>query len=136
MATAHPPLPKLFIGAVDLYKNPRAQMYRSAQGWENISANEMLRRVAALSQALVDLGLQPGDRVGLFAPNCPEWHIADFAVQGSGAVIVPIYFNESPVRLVYILNDSGARIVFVSGESEARKLLACSDRTPAVEHVI
>ena len=136
MATEHSPLPKLFIDAVDLYKNPRAQMYRSAQGWESISANEMLRRVAALSQALVDLGLQPGDRVGLFAPNCPEWHIADFAVQGIGAVIVPVYFNESPDRLAYILNDSGARIVFVSGEPEARKLLACSDRIPAVEHVI
>jgi long-chain acyl-CoA synthetase len=136
MATEHSPLPKLFIDAVDLYKNPRAQMYRSAQGWENISANEMLRRVAALSQALVDLGLQPGDRVGLFAPNCPEWHIADFAVQGIGAVIVPVYFNESPDRLAYILNDSGARIVFVSGEPETRKLLACSDRIPAVEHVI
>jgi long-chain acyl-CoA synthetase len=136
MATEHSPLPKLFIDAVDLYKNPRAQIFRSAQGWENISANEMLRRVAALSQALVDLGLRPGDRVGLFAPNCPEWHIADFAVQGIGAVIVPVYFNESPDRLAYILNDSGARIVFVSGEPEARKLLACSDRIPAVEHVI
>lgn len=136
MATEHSPLPKLFIDAVDLYKNPRAQMHRSAQGWENISANEMLRRVAALSQALVDLGLQPGDRVGLFAPNCPEWHIADFAAQGIGAVIVPVYFNESPDRLAYILNDSGARIVFASGEPEARKLLACSDRIPAVEHVI
>jgi long-chain acyl-CoA synthetase len=136
MATEHSPLPKLFIDAVDLYKNPRAQIYRSAQGWENISANEMLRRVAALSQALVDLGLQPGDRVGLFAPNCPEWHIADFAVQGIGAVIVPVYFNESPDRLAYILNDSGARIVFVSGEPEARKFLACSDRIPEVEHVI
>jgi long-chain acyl-CoA synthetase len=136
MATEHPPLPKLFLDAVDLYKNPRAQMYRSAQGWENISANEMLRRVAALSQAFVDLGVQPGDRLGLFAPNCPEWHIADFAAQGIGAVVVPVYFNESPDRLIYILNDSGAGIVFVSGEAEARKLLACSDRIPAVEHVI
>ena len=119
-----------------VYKNPRAQLYRTADGWEAISANEMLRRVAALSNALVDLGVQPGDRVGIFAPNCPEWHIADFAVQGIGAVVVPVYFNESPDRLVYILNDSGAKVVFACGESQGRKIAECRDRLPALEHMI
>ena len=136
MASEHLSLPKIFIDAVDRFKNPRAQLYRSADGWEPISANEMLRRVAALSQALVDLGLQPGDRVGLFAPNCPEWHIADFAAQGIGAVIVPVYFNESPDRLAYILNDSAAKIVFACGESQGRKIAECRDRLPALEHMI
>src|ERR1700722_18130978 len=136
MATDHPPLPKLFLDAVDRFKNPRAQMYRAADGWEAVSANEMLRRVAALSNALVDLGVQRGDRVGIFAPNCPEWHIADFAAQGIGAVVVPVYFNESPDRLVYILNDSGAKVVFACGESQGRKIADCRDRLPALEHVI
>jgi len=136
MATEYPALTKLFLDAVDLYKQPRAQMYRSAQGWETISAQEMLRRVAALSQSLVAIGVQPGDRVGLFAPNCPEWHIADFAVQGIGAVIVPIYFNESADRLAYILNDSGAKIVIASGEAQARKITDCRDRLPTIEHII
>ncbi len=136
MATENPPLPKLFLDAVDRFKNPRAQMYRAADGWEAISANEMLRRVAALSNALVDLGVQSGDRVGIFAPNCPEWHIADFAVQGIGAVVVPVYFNESPDRLVYILNDSGAKVVFACGESQGRRIAECRDRLPALEHAI
>ena len=79
---------------------------------------------------VVDLGVQSGDRVGIFAPNCPEWHIADFAVQGIGAVVVPVYFNESPDRLVYILNDSGAKVVFACGESQGRKIAECRDRLP------
>jgi long-chain acyl-CoA synthetase len=136
MATEYPPLTKLFLDAVDRYQNPRAQVYRTAHGWEAISAQEMLRRVAALSKALVDLGVRPDDRVGLFAPNCPEWHIADFAVQGIGAVIVPVYFNESADRLAYILNDSGARIAFTYGEAQARKIAACRDRLPALEHIV
>ena len=53
------------------------------------------------------LGVKPGDRVALVSPNRPEWHIADFAIQGIGAVHVPMYFNESPDRMVYIINDSG-----------------------------
>ncbi|MGB0035428.1 MAG: long-chain fatty acid--CoA ligase [Candidatus Acidiferrales bacterium] len=136
MATEYPSLPKCLLDAVDRYANPRAQMYRSAEGWESISANEMLRRVAGLSKALAELGVKPGDRVGLFAPNCPEWHIADLAIQGLGAVDVPIYFNESPDRLIYILNDSGARIVFTSGESQARRISECRDRIPGLEQVV
>ncbi len=136
MATELLSVPKLFLEAVDRFKNPRAQMFRATDGWEAISANEMLRRVAALSNALVDLGVQPRDRVGLFAPNCPEWHIADFAVQGIGAVVVPVYFNESADRLVYILNDSGAKVVFACGEPEGRKIAECRERLPVLEHVI
>ena len=132
----YPPLTKSFLDAVDRFANPRAQMYRTADGWQSISAQEMLRRVAGLSKALGELGIKSGDRVAILAPNCPEWHIADFAVQGVGAVTVPIYFNESPDRLVYILNDSGARIVFSSGEAQARKITECRDRITALEHAI
>ena len=121
---------------MDRYAAPRAQMWRTASRWEAISAHEMLRRVAGLTKALAELGVTRGDRVALFAPNCPEWHVADFAVQGLGAVIVPVYFNESADRMAYILNDSGARVVVTSGESQARKIAECRGRLPAVEHVI
>jgi long-chain acyl-CoA synthetase len=136
MASEYPALTKFFLDAIDRFANPRAQMYRTPAGWQSISAQEMLRRVAGLSKALAELGIVSGDRVGLFAPNCPEWHTADFAVQGLGAVNVPIYFNESRDRLVYILNDSGARVVFTSGATQAKKISECRRRIPALEHVI
>jgi len=136
MASEYPALTKFFLDAIDRFANPRAQMYRTSAGWQSISAQEMLRRVAALSKALAELGIVSGDRVGLFAPNCPEWHTADFAIQGLGAVNVPVYFNESHDRLVYILNDSGARVVFTAGAAQAKKLSECRSRIPALEHVI
>jgi len=132
----YPPLTKSLLDAVDKHASPRAQMYRTAEGWQSITAQEMLRRVAGLSKALGELGIKSGDRVAILAPNCPEWHIADFAIQGLGAVSVPIYFNESLDRLVYILNDSGARIVFTSGEAQARKIAECREKLSTLEHVI
>jgi len=132
----YPALTKCYLDAVDEYANPRAQMFRGANAWESVSATEMLRRLAGLSKALNELGVKPGDRVGLFAPNCPEWHIADFAILGLGAVSVPIYFNESPERLIYIINDSGARIVFTSGDSQARKIAESRARISGLEQVI
>src|ERR1700683_1310170 len=132
----YPALNKLFLEAVDRYANPKAQIYKAASGWESFSAGEMLRRVAGLSKALGELGIKAGDRVGIFAPNCPEWHIADFAACGLGAVTVPIYFNESPDRLIYILNDSSVRIVITVGEAQARKISECRERLPGLEQVI
>ena len=109
--TEYPAITKCFLDAVDNFANPRAQMYRKLRGtdtpvWESIPAGEMLRRVAGLSKALAELGIKAGDRVGIFASNCPEWAIADFAILGLGAASVPVYFHESPDRLTYILKDS------------------------------
>src|ERR1700675_3208287 len=132
----YPALNKLFLEAVDRYANPKAQISKTANGWESISAHEMLRRVAGLSKALGELGIKAGDRVGIFAPNCAEWHVADFAITGLGAASVPIYFNESADRLTYILNDSGARIVITKGETQARKIAEARERMPGLEHVI
>src|SRR5580693_9564927 len=132
----YPSLNELLLDAIDNRPNPKAQMYRTADGWKSISSQEMLRRVAGLSKALAELGIKQGDRVGLFAPNCPEWHVADFAITGLGAASVPIYFNESADRLTYILNDSGARIVITKGESQARKIAEARERMPGLEHVI
>jgi long-chain acyl-CoA synthetase len=142
MPTGYLTLTECFVNAVDKFANPRAQMYRVAMGpqaggdWQAISAAEMLRRVAGLSRVFGELGVRTGDRVGIFAPNCPGWHIADFAIQGLGAVVVPIYFRESPERLTYILKDSGARAAFTAGEEQARKLAECRRNLPELEQVI
>jgi long-chain acyl-CoA synthetase len=129
-------LPSRFLHAVDEYPTPRAQMVRRDEHWEAISSKEFLRRVAGLANAFVELGVKPGDRVGLFAPNCPEWHTADFAINGSGAITVPVYFNESPDRMTYILNHCGAQVVFVCGASQLEKFLEIRDSLKDLQQVV
>jgi long-chain acyl-CoA synthetase len=129
-------LPSRFLNAIDSNPNPRAQLTRRSNLWEPISSAEFLRRVAGLSMALVELGVKPGDRVGLFAANRPEWHTADFATTGAGGVTVPVYFNESPERMTYILNHSVARVIVVAGAPQLQKLLECRPQLPALEHII
>src|ERR1700733_11975995 len=129
-------LPSRFLNAIDSLPNPRAQMFRRDNIWHPISSLELLRRVAGLSMAFVELGVKPGDRVGLFATNRPEWHTADFAITGAGAITVPVYFNESPERMTYILSHAGAKVVLVCGGPQLEKLLACRPRLPELEHII
>jgi len=129
-------LPSRFLKAIDSLPNPRAQLTRRANVWEPISSAEFLRRVAGLSMALVELGVKPGDRVALFATNRPEWHTADFAITGAGGITVPIYFNESPDRMTYIMNHSGAKVIVVAGTAQLEKLLHRRAQIPELEHVI
>ena len=129
-------LPSRFLNAIDNLPNPRAQMVRRDGRWEAISSQEFLRRVAGLSTALVELGVKPGDRVGLFSANRPEWHTADFAITGAGAITVPVYFNESPDRMTYILNHCGAKVVLVVGVPQLQKLLAVRSNLPELEQTV
>src|ERR1700676_46787 len=133
---AYATLTEKLLGAIDRVPSDRALMLRVNGRWEPMSSAEFLRRIAGGSNALEQLGVKAGERVGVFAANRPEWHIADFAVLGLGAADVPIYFNESPDRIVYILNHSGAEIVFVAGEMQTRRLLECRSRLTCVKHII
>ena len=129
-------LPSRFLNAIDNLPNSRAQMVRRDGHWDAISSQEFLRRVAGLSTAFVELGVKPGDRVGLFSANRPEWHTVDFAVAGAGAVTVPVYFNESPDRMTYTLKHCGAKVVFVVGVPQLRKLLAVRSNLPELEQIV
>ena len=132
----YPSTIKLFLEALDRDLDHPAQLRKTDQSWQPISARELLRRVAGLAKALRALGVKSGDRVALLAPNCPEWHVADFAIQGLGAINVPLYFNESQDRIVYILNDCGAKIAIAAGEPQIRTLIDCRDRATTLEQII
>ena len=129
-------LPSRLLNAIDSLPNPRAQIFRATDGWKSISSEELLRRIAGLSTALVELGVKPGDRVGLFAANRPEWHIADLAISGAGGVTVPVYFNEAPERIAYILKHCGAKIIFAAGAPQMHKLLAVRSSLPDLEQIV
>jgi long-chain acyl-CoA synthetase len=134
--TDYVPLPQRLLATLDSRPLPLAQLYRTPAGWQGISSAEFLRRIAGLSAALAKLGVRAGDRVGIFAPNCPEWHTADFAITGLGAVTVPVYFHESTDRMAYILNDSGARVLFVAGAEQVTRLRELRPQLPTIERVI
>jgi long-chain acyl-CoA synthetase len=129
-------LPSRLLQAVDAHANTRAQMVHAGQHWDAISSHELLRRVAGLSSAFAELGVKPGDRVVILSANRPEWHTADFAITGNGAIAVPIYFRESAERMAYIFNHCGARVAFVAGVEQLLQLLAIREQLPVLEHIV
>jgi long-chain acyl-CoA synthetase len=130
-------LTELFFGAMDRYGG-RSVLLRHWSGgaWRVISAAELLDQVRALAAALRELGVAPGDRVGLLSENRPEWAVTDYACLTTRCADVPIYPTLPASQTAYILRDAGAVAVFVSTREQLDKLLAVRADLPALRHVI
>lgn len=100
------------------------------------------RRVAGLARAFVtpglltEDGLQRGDRISLFAGNCPEWIEADLAGMTIGVIPVPIYPTSTPDQIVHIVTDAGVRVIITAGPKELDRILEARDQMPGLETVI
>ncbi len=71
--------------------------------------------VDRLARGLLELGIEKGDKVGLWMPNIPEWIIAYFAIARIGAVVVPMNTRYKAHEVEYILRDSEATALLAVG---------------------
>lgn len=77
---------------------------------------ELAARRLAASRAFLAAGLEPGDRVAIWAPNFHEWILAAIGLQSVGGVLVPVNTRFKAAEASYILEKSGARLLFTTGE--------------------
>ncbi|MGO4256708.1 AMP-binding protein [Marmoricola sp. RAF53] len=95
--------------------------------------------VDALAVGLLRAGITRGDRVAIWAPNCAEWTITQFATARIGAVLVTVNPAYRTHELAYVLNQSGARMLVAATSyrtSDYRAMIdEIVDRTP-VQRVV
>src|SRR5690349_14839501 len=77
---------------------------------------ELDRDVNAFAVGLLRAGIRKGDRVGIWAPNCAEWTITQYATAKIGAILVNVNPAYRTHELAYVLNQSGVKLL-VSAES-------------------
>jgi fatty-acyl-CoA synthase len=101
---------------------------------------EFTNDVDTLALGLLDLGIDKGDRVGLWAANCPEWTLVQFATAKIGAILVNINPAYRTHELAYALNQSGCRLLIaateVKGSSYVDMVDSVRDELTALEGTI
>lgn len=85
--------------------------------------------------ALVERGIQPGDRVAVLSRNSNAFAVARFAIAAAGAVLVPVNFMLNAEEAAYIVGHSGARLL-LTGASECDKARSVVQQCPAVEALV
>src|SRR3954447_16572498 len=77
---------------------------------------ELNGQVDRLARALIAAGLETGDRLGIWAPNCAEWVLAQFASAKVGAILVNVNPAYRTLELEYALDHSGCRMLIAARE--------------------
>jgi fatty-acyl-CoA synthase len=88
------------------------------------SYGELLARSDAFAAGLLSLGLEPGDRVGVWAPNCAEWTVAQFATARSGLILVTINPAYRVAELEHVLRTVECRALVTATHFRSSDYLA------------
>ena len=122
--------------AAERYGDDVAARYKRDGTWHDITFHEVGEGVSEIGRGLIDLGLQPGDRICILCNTRPEWTSADFACSAAGLTVVPVYPTNSPEECEYLIADSEAKAIICEDASQVEKITAVRDRVPTLEHVI
>ena len=97
--------------AAERYGDSPAIRYKRDGAWKDVSYAELGEIVSEVGRGLIDLGIEPGDRVAILCTTRPEWTYADFGITTTGAVVVPIYPTNSPEECQWVAGNSEARAI-------------------------
>ena len=122
--------------AVKKYGDKAAQRYKVGDEWVDASYAELGEAVKEVALGLVDLGIQPGDKVSILAHTRPEWTHACFGILTAGGTLVTIYQTNSPEECQYVLEHSDSRAIFVEDAEQLAKVREVEDRCPELQHAI
>lgn len=103
--------------------------------WKVYSTQEFSDKVNQMSNALIEIGVQVGDKISSINNNRPEWNILNYAVAQIGAILCPMYPTISAEDYEYIFNHSEVKYVFVSDNEILEKVNKAKEKAPGILYV-
>jgi long-chain acyl-CoA synthetase len=129
-------LAALAFHSAQAYADEIAMRVQRDGRWQSTTYRQMGDAIRAIARGLLALGVMPGDRVGIFAENRPEWALADFAILAVGGISVPIYATNTQPQAAYIVDETGMAVIFTGRQDNYDKIHALTAQIPALRHII
>ncbi|MGW7277714.1 AMP-dependent synthetase/ligase [Streptomyces sp. NPDC054844] len=124
---------------------PDAEAYRypvpSASGegpddWKSLTWGQAAERVYAIAAGLIELGIQPQQRVALASSTRLEWILADLGIMCAGAATTTVYPQTNADESAYILSDSESRVLIAEDAAQLAKAREKKAELPDLTHVV
>ena len=112
----------LFVERVARTPNGEAYRYLVGGEWQSLTWAQTKDRVFRIAAGLIDLGVQPQQRVAIAANTRIEWILADLATLCAGGATTSVYPSTAAPDVAYILGDSESVVVFAENEEQAEKV--------------
>lgn len=104
--------------------------------WQEFTWKDYNDRVKWMALGLRDMGITPGDVIGIIGENRPEWVWGEIAAHALRAMSVGLYQDSLHEEVAYLITYSGARVLIAEDEEQCDKLLELADQIPTVEHIV
>ncbi|MER7774468.1 AMP-binding protein [Streptomyces sp. NPDC096191] len=124
---------------------PDAEAYRypvpsaSAEGpdaWKSLTWSQAAERVYAIAAGLIELGVQPQQRVALASSTRLDWILADLGIMCAGAATTTVYPQTNADESAYILSDSESRVLIAEDAAQLAKAREKRAELPELTHVV
>jgi long-chain acyl-CoA synthetase len=109
---------------------------REHQNWRDFSWTQIDREVARWQAALEADGVKAGERVAVMMRNSPEWVVFDQAALGLGLIVVPLYTQDRPDNVAYILRDSACRVLLVGSLEQWQSFAGVRDQLSGLVRIL
>ncbi len=121
-------------------RSPTALAYRCFDGeksqWEDLNWRQVAEHVGRWKAALAAENLQAGTRVAVMARNCPKWIMFEQAALSLQLVLVPLYANDRPDNIGYILQNAGIKLILIENEEHWQCLCDTYNSMQDVQRII
>jgi long-chain acyl-CoA synthetase len=122
--------------AAQRFADHLAARHRVDGEWRELTYAEVVAAVDEIALGLSDLGIAPGDRVGILADTRVEWTLASYGISAAGGVVVPVYPTNSPRECEWVLGNSGTRAVICENDAQVAKVEQVRGELPDLDTVI
>jgi long-chain acyl-CoA synthetase len=122
--------------AAKQYGDRPALRHKRDGQWHDVSYAEVGEIVSEIGRGLLDLGVEPGERVCILCNTRPEWTYCDFAISAAGATVVPVYPTNSPDECEWVAGNSEARAIVCEDASQVAKIVAVRERLPNLHTIV
>lgn len=119
------------------YKNRLELKYQLSDGkWAQMSWTEFSDFIMRTARAMAEMGIEPGDNLGIYSQNMEKYLITDFAAYANKAVMVPMYATASPSQVAYIVNDARIKTIFVGEQFQYNNAFKVQKENAALTKLI
>ena len=104
--------------------------------WQSVSWNQFSLRVKQVSNALLNIGAKPHDKIAVFSQNCVHYLYTDFGAYGIKVCSIPFYATSSEQQIQYMINDGQVHFLFVGEQDQYDKAHRVFALCPSLERII
>ena len=121
-------------------RTPDLPAYRyfdtAGNAWRDYTWSDTDLRIARWQAAFERDGLEAGDRVAVMLRNSPEWVMFDIASLGFGLIVVPLYTQDRPDNVAYILNDANCKVLLLGTNEQWKAFATVRDQLSGLVRIL